>query len=309
MAAPTELATYLNISPQAVHRQLNRLLKDGIIQKLGAPPTTLYKMSDINTSFISLELPINELIERNFSFLSPTGSYLTGVSAFQAWITTKNLTQDYLPLSIAYAKLWNSIYGLSKTSPLDTLKRLESILPAIALDSAHISDFYALPQFGKTHLGNLVHILKTSFKQKFLDQFVTEVSADIHKILKKFKIDSIIFYPHSIPRKIQLLPSLQRKLGLNLPTIKIRKVFYENIPVAQKSLSKIQERIENARNTIFIEEPAFRPKNILIIDDAIGSGATVNELAKILKSRFQATSCHAYAIVGSYKGFDVISAV
>jgi phosphoribosylpyrophosphate synthetase len=47
----------------------------------------------------------------------------------------------------------------------------------------------------------------------------------------------------------------------------------------------------------------------LIIDDAIGSGGTVNEIARKLKQRFQVKRCHAYAVVGSYKEFDVIAAV
>ena len=309
MASPSELARHLNISTQAVHRQIRQLLKELSIQKLGAPPTTLYKIAERVESFGSLPPPHAEMIAANFSFLSPTGSYLTGVAAFQSWLTTKNLTADYKSLGTAYFKLWNSIYGHSKGRPIDTLSRIESILSELALDSAYISDFYALPQFGKTHLGNLVHILKTSFKQKFLEQLTLEVADDIQKCIELFKIDAVIFYPHSIARKYQFLPSLQRKLGLNLPTIKVRKIFYDNIPVAQKSLSKIQERIENARKTIFIEPFSFKPKNVLIIDDAIGSGASVNELAKILKTKFHVKSCHAYAIVGSYKGFDVISAV
>ncbi len=50
-------------------------------------------------------------------------------------------------------------------------------------------------------------------------------------------------------------------------------------------------------------------KNVLLIDDAVGSGATFQEVAKKLKKRGIATQVYGLAITGSAKGFDVISEV
>ena len=49
--------------------------------------------------------------------------------------------------------------------------------------------------------------------------------------------------------------------------------------VPQKTLSKIEDRIENAKQTIIVSDVRSY-NNVLIIDDAIGSGATINETAK-----------------------------
>ena len=49
--------------------------------------------------------------------------------------------------------------------------------------------------------------------------------------------------------------------------------------------------------------------NILLIDDAVGSGATLNEIAKQLKNKNIAKSITGRALVVSFKGFDVISEV
>jgi predicted amidophosphoribosyltransferase len=46
-----------------------------------------------------------------------------------------------------------------------------------------------------------------------------------------------------------------------------------------------------------------------MIDDAVGSGATMNEIAKKLKSKNVASSVIGIAITGSFKGFDVITDV
>jgi predicted amidophosphoribosyltransferase len=46
---------------------------------------------------------------------------------------------------------------------------------------------------------------------------------------------------------------------------------------------------------------------ILIIDDAIGSGATINEIAIKIREKGIAKEIIGLAITGSYKGFEVIS--
>ncbi len=135
------------------------------------------------------------------------------------------------------------------------------------------------------------------------------ISDDIQYLSKQYDIDGVLYVPHSIPRKRQFLPALRQSLRLPLFEIRADKVFSNGIPVAQKSLAKIDERLDNAARTIFLRPPHQTLRHILIIDDAIGSGGTVNEVARKLKHLSGSTTCHAYAVVGSYKGFDVISTV
>lgn len=172
-----------------------------------------------------------------------------------------------------------------------------------------ISDFYAIPQLGKAILGNLIHAVKTSFNQNLFDQMVSLIESEILSIIMRHRIDAVLYVPHSIPRKRQFLPELRHRLRLSLPEILAEKIFAHGIPVAQKSLSKLNERIDNAANTIFLRSPKQSYNNVLVIDDAIGSGGIVNEIARKLKQIFLVKRCHVYAVVGSYKGFDVIAAV
>jgi predicted amidophosphoribosyltransferase len=76
--------------------------------------------------------------------------------------------------------------------------------------------------------------------------------------------------------------------------------------VAQKTLSKLSERIQNARESLFLDEDLVPYERILLIDDALGSGATVNEMAAKLKQKPQVKEVYAFAIVGSLEGFEVI---
>ena len=80
------------------------------------------------------------------------------------------------------------------------------------------------------------------------------------------------------------------------------------IPVPQKSLSKLEERIRNAENTFSISD--HREFNhLVLIDDAVGSGSTLNQIAEKIKDKKIAKKVTGLAVVGSFKGFDVITDV
>ena len=100
---------------------------------------------------------------------------------------------------------------------------------------------------------------------------------------------------------------LQKGLNLPLPHIDIVKVSGA-IPVPQKALNKIEDRIINAQVSIIIKDTRKFNK-ILLIDDAVGSGATINETAVKLKFKETAKTVIGLAITGSFKGFDVIQEV
>lgn len=102
---------------------------------------------------------------------------------------------------------------------------------------------------------------------------------------------------------------MKKLLAINLPEVNFVKAYRGEVPVAQKTLSKLEQRIENAQGTIFIKDAFKRYEKLLLIDDAVGSGASLNETAKKLKEEKVAKTVIGFAIVGSYKGFDVISEI
>jgi predicted amidophosphoribosyltransferase len=61
-------------------------------------------------------------------------------------------------------------------------------------------------------------------------------------------------------------------------------------------------------NTFAINE-TIRYQHILLIDDAIGSGSTLNQIAGKIKRKGIAQRITGLAMVGSFKGFDVVTDV
>jgi predicted amidophosphoribosyltransferase len=175
------------------------------------------------------------------------------------------------------------------------------------IDKLYYSDFYSLPKYGKTKLGHYILHGKTGQNKELIREVVRLTKINIETILRVNKIDALAFVPHSIPRKVSFLKEYADYLDLDFPQIRLQKAYSGKVPVAQKSLSKLAERINNARQTIFVLDYKQNYARILLVDDALGSGATMNEVAKKLKQPHN--QIYAYAIVGSYKGFEVIREV
>jgi predicted amidophosphoribosyltransferase len=134
-----------------------------------------------------------------------------------------------------------------------------------------------------------------------------EIKPRIMEFLEARRADAIGFVPPTIRRELQLMKFIQTQLNLPVPVVEIRKVS-GIIPVPQKSLSKLEERIRNAENTFAItERRAF--KHVLLIDDAVGSGSTLNQIAGKIKEKGVAQKITGLAVVGSFKEFDVVTDV
>src|SRR5687768_1691910 len=133
------------------------------------------------------------------------------------------------------------------------------------------------------------------------------IKPSLINIIKSSHIQAIGFIPPTIKREIQIMKVLEQELKIGLPHINLVKIKGE-ITIPQKALAKLEDRIQNARSSIIVDEDKTF-KKILLIDDAVGSGATINETANKLKTRGIAEYVIGFAVTGSYKGFDVISEV
>ena len=176
------------------------------------------------------------------------------------------------------------------------------------LDRTYYVDFYSIERFGKTKLGQLLLYAKQSQNKELMRAVVREAKPAIEHIIQKHHIDALAFVPPSVKRSIQFMTEFARLLEISLPRVRVTKVTGD-IVVPQKSLSKLSDRIENAANSIFVTEKNVY-RNILIIDDAVGSGATLNETArKIREQKICKGKIFGLAVTGSFKGFDVINEV
>jgi hypothetical protein len=142
-----------------------------------------------------------------------------------------------------------------------------------------------------------------------IEELAREGLPVIQGILDRFDIQAVAFAPHSVPRKTLFLKAYARFLSLKTPLISFQKVHVDGVAIAQKTLSKLSERIQNAKESIFLSDVKIPFERVLLIDDVLGSRSTLNEMTAKSKQKKSVKEIYAFAIVGSLKGSDVISEV
>ncbi len=304
-----ELVDIFKLSRQSIHAQLKKLLEEQLIIKKGSSPKVFYA---INKKIISttIEVPLPEetkiIIENNFLLIEPNGSKILGIPAFITWCKKRNF--DVEKKAQEYLDLFNKYDNLKQNSFLNGKQKIENSFETLCLNDIFYIDFYAWEIFGKTKLGQLLLYAKQSQNIKIMNELITTIKPQITAFIQREQIDAIGFAPPTVKRETQFMKVLEKKLNLNLPVISITKIKTE-IVVPQKTLSKIEDRIENAESTIVVSEKRKGFKKILLLDDAIGSGATLNSIACKIKKGGISNNVIGIAITGSLKGFDVISEI
>ena len=308
----TEIVNEINVSKQMVHLVLNTLIDNNFIDKIGRTPKTIYKLKvvtnrkAISTAIIPFEK--QKFLQDNFILITEIGQLLNGLEAFKNWCEKRSLplekTIDEFILTKDKYNQYIDKNGL--ISGLDKLKNTKGH-DKILLDELLYLDFYAIERFGKTRLGTILHYAKQGQNKMLMNILIDEIKEKINTLISVYKIDAIAYVPPTIRREIQLMKVLANGLKINLPSIEIQKIG-GIIPVPQKSLNKIEERINNAENT-FVVKGNVSYKTVLLIDDAVGSGSTLNQIAGKIKNKQLAEKVIGLAIVGSFKGFDVITDV
>jgi hypoxanthine-guanine phosphoribosyltransferase len=316
-ASPKELSDFLGITPRAVFRHLSTLLEADDLFKIGRPPTVYYRIKEKvvepkKASYTASEpfakdfVKAHNLIEKNFMLITPLGIRMEGMTAFASWCITRNF--DIGKKALEYSKIITKYDKLRKNGLIDGTKKIKNTFDTVFVDEVYYLDFYSIEVFGKTKLGQKLLYAKQSQNKDLIKEISAEVRPKILALIEEKDIDGVLFVPPTVKREIQFMKELEKSLSLGVNSIKISKL-RTPIQIPQKTLNKLEDRIENAKKTFVVTDSRVY-KNVLIIDDAVGSGATLNEIAGLMrKQKMVKEKIIGLAITGSLKGFDVISEV
>lgn len=307
-----EMTDLLEVSKQAIHIAINQLLEEEKIVKFGKVPKSIYRLRDLQKSE-KLKVPEisgqnNDYLSKHFLVITEIGKMLVGLEGFVHWCNQRKLPlektlEEYIHTKEKYSSYYDANGLIDGIDKLYNTKGYDKIY----LDSLYYLDFYAIERFGKTRLGTLLHYAKQGQNKPLMKILVNELKPKLERLLSIQTFDAVAFVPPTIKREVQIMKYMETHLRINLPKININKIS-GIIPVPQKSLSKIEERINNAENTFAVAE-TVQYQHILLIDDAVGSGSTLNQIAGKLKKKGIGQYITGLAIVGSFKGFDVVTDV
>ena len=304
------LAIKLNISRQYVHIIVKKLVESGDLTKMGTAPHVFYtakkEVNVTKTGIISYAK--EQFLNQHFLIVDALGNKLQGLVGMQYWCENQNLdlsktVDEFIETRNKYLAFYNEDHLINGLQKLQNTKGMGEL----GVDELYYLDFYAVERFGKTQLGCLMHYAKQGQNKNLMKLIVDEIKNRIQVFITTYNISAVLFVPPTIKRKVQIMDYFEKELKLNLPSISVKKISNE-IVIPQKALSKLFERVANAKNTFVVPEQT-KYDRILIIDDAIGSGATINEIALKVKNKKIAKHIVGLAITGSYKGFEVISEI
>lgn len=315
-ASGKELVDYFgDITPRAVRKQLKNLLDAGELRKVGRPPKVFYllasreassRMATITGRASIIDQKTKGSIDERYLYITPDGEMKSGWGGFVAWC--ERTKQEPVKTAREYVSTLRKYDAFLKGGLIDGTDKIRNTFREIFLDKLFYLDFYSIERFGKTRIGQILLHSKNSQDRRLMRALSDEVRPKVAALVEKYSIDGVLFIPPTVKREVQLMKELEKNLKLPVRTLAVAKVKTQ-IAVAQKTLSKLEDRIENARKTIVVEDNGTY-KNILLIDDAVGSGSTLNETAaQIRKKSLCQGKIIGLAIAGSFKGFDVISEV
>lgn len=304
-----ELSRLTGFSTQYIHRIVKDLLLEQQLVKLGTSPKTVYHIKpETKTNKEILPDEFAGIINANFLTVTPLGERLDGSAAFSYWCTDRNLplsktAEEYLKTIEKYKQY------KTKTGFINGMVKLKNTkgIGTIHLDDLYYADFYAIERFGKTKLGQLMHYGKMAQNKALIKEVTDITKSKLWQLIKNENIEAIAYIPPTINRLTQFMKEIAYYYNFAMPHLVIDKI-KGAIPIPQKTFNKLSQRVSNARNSMRFNQ-SIKYKKILLIDDAVGSGATLNEAAGKIKFTNPSVYIIGYAVTGSFKGFDVISEV
>ena len=310
--SPKELQDITGLGAPIIFRHLKRLLSLDKIFKIGKSPKVFYLPrghKDSNTETKSpnkMELT-SRVIEENFNNISPQGIETLGLEAFRIWCAERKLDPE--KMQTKYEETHAEYQKYYSKNIIDATVKIErSFGRSKHLDKLFYLYFYSYPIFGRTKMSSWLFYGKTLQQKDLIKKVTDEVKTKIFKFIIDKKVDSILFVPPTVPRKIQFMRELERELNLNLPKVKIVKAITPII-IQQKSLKDISDRVKNADGSLFVETRDTNYEKLLVIDDFTGSGATLNVIANKCKKQKVANRVIGLTITGSVNGFEVVREV
>jgi len=321
----TEISDILWISRVIVHKGLKDLLKEKKIKKIGKWPHTRYKSLIFNENYwkqkisedndskwtdFALNFKSIKILQEYFYKFSPEWRLFLWYEGITEWCKSRKMdTEEKIKNFISIRNHIEELHN--ECGLISAHKNFGKHFEEVFLDESYYADQYNWMEFGRGKLAEMTFFAKQSQNKKLISQANDEILLKLECIIKKWNFDAIAITPWSIDRKNQLLWMLKMRLHwLNLPFVNIIKYYENNIPIPQKSLKTREQRISNAKNTIFVKDDNIsKYKKVFLIDDFVGSGSTLNQTAQKLKKQWV-----EYVVWFAYVGnlnlsYDVINEV
>ncbi len=293
-----ELVHFFNVTSMTIHRHMKILLSQSIIIKKWKTPYVKYYIKEKETPSIHIFSPNDKrLLQHEWYQISKTWEELLWVK----WFITRCETRKQSPEK-AFQRWKKSIFYIdSITTPYGIIatKKLENYEWS-TLEELIYGHIYALPEFGKTTYGTWMEIAKTYPSTDIFSQLIDAIQQPLKQLIKEKNIDALCFARPTANRSLQIMDYLEKTLFPEIPRIKVQKKPWYFPP--QKTLKKREDRIVNAKTSFEVIKNQQKYAHVLIIDDAVWSGATLVEIWNKIREAGFAEKVTGFSIIWTANG-------
>ena len=298
-----DLAAHFWVTTRTIYRHLDLLIiQNEIIKRGKVPQVRYYVHTKPKNTDVHFSPEITRALHSEWYQISKTWEELI----WTEWFITRCKKRKNEPIDAA--KRWHKhiryIDNITTPHGIDAIKKLKWYGNDV-LTNFWYGSIYALPEFGKTKPWTWMEIAKTHPSNKVFDKLIELINPYFQHIIHDFSIDWLCFAQPTAKRPKQIMNYLEKVLARDLPVLPLYKVpgFFP----PQKTLRKREERIANAQVSFAFKEIQMKKpySHVLIVDDAVWSGATLVEIwRKILQNNY-AKKVSALSITGTANGiFD-----
>ena len=291
--SPREVSSITKYGSSTVTKYIAELLADGYITKSGNPPHVSYKVVPY----------ASEIIQESFMYRDGNIT-LFGIEGFWKW--SEKVLKEYSDEE--KVKIYEDAYReYQKMKGLHGYYTIDLKIEDVVLDGLFCINLYNMPiKDGitkRTKSAHLFEIVKGSGNKEKLSKKVEYFYDDIKNIIsfvEEKNIEAVSFIPPTANRPVQVMKLLRKYFEkFTIPTVEIKRNFTDptGSRIEQKHIGSVERRIENARETY---NPILGKEyeSVLLVDDLIGSGATINEVARKIKEKGIAKKVYAMGLVG-----------
>ena len=300
--SPGELVILVGLSRSTVQGGLRMLVRGGFVEKQGSSPQVRYRAVN----------GVSAVVQDSFIYRGVSGDLLFGTDGLRRWSEGRFEGKKFADIVYLYEDSFMA-YQRKKEDELFFTMDASLKIPSsdIVFDTLRCLDLYTLRIGGETKRTKeavLLEVAKGSgnpakIKDLVHDYIVSSVKK-INVVVGKEGVDGVAFIPPTAIRKVQIMRLLQTEFVNHnchgADDVGIRRDFSDSnlLRQEQKHVASVKNRIINARNTYKVVRSGKSYKKLLLVDDLVGSGATVNEVARKFKESGVAEEVHCLCLVG-----------
>jgi hypothetical protein len=275
---PSEIALRLNKNRDTIHKYLKILVEQGKLIKYGKTPHVRYGLSpflsdqkqNITKPQYDFYYKDIQILDTIFLKYDARGAILQGADGF----VDRCMSRQFDPIDKhrSYISVYNYLQSqMNNCGLLDAKKALTQRVQMLYLDQLYYADQYTWMEFGRGKTAEMTFYAKQSQSYQLIQESINLFIRKIECLIKTTQVDALAFTPASIKRQYQILDCIDVRLShIVLPRINLVKYYPNKIIVPQKSLKSRADRLQNARETIFVYDTSVSTyKKILLIDDFV----------------------------------------